>query len=85
MGRSCPNFGQLKSEFSDNFHFQAGGGGGGGEFGGNLGGTYYVCGAFWCEILERDSMENLDTNLLFEQKPACASQIVSYILRLCGN
>ena len=39
----------------------------------------------WSEIPERGSLENLDTNLLFEvsvQKPACASQIVSHILRM---
>ena len=37
------------------------------------------------EIPERGSLENLDTNLLFEvsvQKPASASQIVSHILRM---
>ena len=37
------------------------------------------------EMPERGSLENLDTNLLFEvgvQKPACASQIVSHILRM---
>ena len=39
----------------------------------------------WSEIPERGSLENLDTNLLFEvsvQKAACASQIVSHILRM---
>ena len=30
-------------------------------------------GAFWSEILERGFLENLDKNLLFNQKPACAS------------
>ena len=44
-------------------------GGGGGE-------------AFWSEIPERGFLENLDKNLLFSQKPACASQIVSHILRV---
>ena len=42
-------------------------------------------GAFWSEIPERGFLENLDKNLLFEecvQKPACASQIVSHILRM---
>ena len=42
-------------------------------------------GALWSEIPEWGSLENLDTNLLFEvsvQKPACASQIVSHILRM---
>ena len=40
-------------------------------------------GALRSEIPERGSLENLDTNLLFEvsvQKPSCASQIVSHIL-----
>ena len=48
----------------------------------NLGGDG---GALWSEIPERGSLENLDTNLLFEvsvQKPACASQIVSHTLRM---
>ena len=42
-------------------------------------------GAFGSEIAERGFLENLDKNLLFEecvQKPACASQIVSHILRM---
>ena len=42
-------------------------------------------GAFWCEIPERGFLENLDKNLLFEecvQECACASQIVSHILRM---
>ena len=42
-------------------------------------------GAVWSEIPERGSLENLDTNLLFEasvQRPACASQKVSHILRM---
>ena len=42
-------------------------------------------GALLSEIPERGSLENLDTNLLFEisvQKPACASQIVPHILRM---
>ena len=30
-------------------------------------------GALWSETPERGSLENLDTNLLFIQKPACAS------------
>ena len=38
--------------------------------------------AFWSEIPERGFLENLDKNLLFSQKPACASQIVSHILRM---
>ena len=42
-----------------NFNFRGGGGGG----------------ALWSEIPERGSLENLDTNLLCVQKPACASQI----------
>ena len=41
-----------------------------------------VGGAFWSEIPERGFLENLDKNLLFSQKPACASQIVSHILRM---
>ena len=55
-----------------NFNFREGDGGGGG-----------VGVALWSEIPERGSLENLDTNLLFEatvQKPACASQIVSHII-----
>ena len=36
-------------------------------------------GDFWSEIPERGFLENLDKNLLFSQKPACASQIVSHI------
>ena len=42
-------------------------------------------GAFWYEIPERGFLENLDKNLLFEecvQECACASQIVSHILRM---
>ena len=39
-------------------------------------------GAFWSEIPERGFLENLDKNLLFSQKPVCASQIVSHILRM---
>ena len=39
-------------------------------------------GAFWSEIPERGFVENLDKKLLFSQKPACASQIVSHILRM---
>ena len=39
-------------------------------------------GTFWSEIPERGFLENLDKNLLFSQKPACASQIVSHILRM---
>ena len=42
-------------------------------------------GALWSEIPERGCLENLDTNVLFEvsvQKPACASQTVSHILRM---
>ena len=31
-------------------------------------------GAFWSSIPERGFLENLDQNLLFSQKPACASQ-----------
>ena len=38
-------------------------------------------GAFWSEIPERGFLENLDKNLLFEEC-ACASQIVSHILRM---
>ena len=39
-------------------------------------------GAFWSEIPERGFLENLDKNLLFSQKPACALHIVSLILRM---
>ena len=35
-------------------------------------------GAFWSEIPERGFLENLDKNLLFSQKPACASQSLSH-------
>ena len=31
-------------------------------------------GVFWSSIPERGKLENLDQNLLFSQKPACASQ-----------
>ena len=39
-------------------------------------------GVLWSEIPERGALENLDKNLLFTQKSACASQIVSHILRM---
>ena len=39
-------------------------------------------GVLWSEIPERGALENLDKNLLFTQKPACASQIVSHILSM---
>ena len=32
-------------------------------------------GAFWSEITERGFLETLDKNLLFSQKPACASPL----------
>ena len=35
-------------------------------------------GVNWSEIPERGKLEYLDKNLLFSQKPACASQIVSH-------
>ena len=73
------NFGHLKSEV-----FRNGGGYSGVNFGHlksevfqNGGG-----GAFWSAIPERGFLENLDKNLLFSQKAACASQIVSHILRM---
>ena len=43
------------------------------NFGGLWGGLSYLS-----EIPERGVLENLDTNLLCIQKPACASQIVSH-------
>ena len=79
-GYSGVNFGHLKSEV-----FRNGGGGysrvnfghlksevfqNGGEGGSGL--------KFW----KRGFLENLDKNLLFSQKPACASQIVYYV---CGD
>ena len=78
-GYSGVNFCHLKSEV-----FQNGGGYSGVNFGHLksevfLGG---VGGAFWSEIPERGFLEILDKNLLFSQKPACASQIVSHILRM---
>ena len=62
--------------------------GGGGEFEVNVGHLksevfhFGGRGAFSSEIPERSFLENLDKNLLFSQKPACASQIVSHILRM---
>ena len=78
-GYSGVNFGYLKSEV-----FQNGGGYSGVNFGHlksedfqNGGGGFLVWNSrnFW-------KIENLDKNLLFSQKPACASQIVSHILRM---
>ena len=84
-GYSGVNFGHLKSEL-----FWNGGVYSGVNFGHlkselfqNGGG-----GAFWSVIPERGFLENLDKNLLFSQKPACASQIVSHTLcvwRLTSN
>ena len=74
------NFGHLKSEVFQN--------GGGGYFRVNFGHLKYEVfqnwggGAFWSEIPEKGFLENLDKNLLFSQKPACASQMVSHILRM---
>ena len=75
------NFGHLKSEVFQN--------GGGEYFGVNFGHLKSEIfqnggggGAFWSEIPVRGFLENLDKNLLFSQKPACASQIVSHILRM---
>ena len=61
--------------------------GGGGYSGVNFGDLksevfHWGGGAFWSEIPERGFLENLDKKLLFSQKPACASQIVSHILRM---
>ena len=39
-------------------------------------------GTLWSEIPKRGSLENLVTNLLCVQKPACASQIVAHMWRL---
>ena len=36
----------------------------------------------WSEIPKRAALENLGKNLLFSQKSACASQIVSHMLRM---
>ena len=44
--------------------------------------VFILGGVLWSEIPERGALENLDKNLLFTQKPACASQIVSHILRM---
>ena len=68
-GYSGVNFGHLKSEVFQN---------GGGVFQSKL----WWGGTFWSEIPERGFLENLGKNLLFSQKPACASQIVSHILRM---
>ena len=74
-GHSGVNFGHLKSEV---FHL------GGGYSGVNFGHLksevfHWGGGAFWSEIPQRGFLENLDKKLLFSQKPACASQIVSHI------
>ena len=78
-GYSGVNFGHLKSELFRN----------GGVFRSKLWSSQIWTfpkwgggGAFWSEIPERGFLENLDKNLLFSQKPACASQIVSHILRM---
>ena len=66
------NFGHPKSEVFQN--------GGGGYFGVNFGHPKSEVfqngggGVFWSSIPERGKLENLDQNLLFSQKPACASQ-----------
>ena len=79
-GYSAVNFGHLKSELFRN---------GGGVFWSKLWSSEVWSfpklgggGAFWSEIPERGFLENLDKNLLFSQEPACASQIVSHILRM---
>ena len=59
----------------------------GGYFGVNIGHLksevfHWGGGGFWSDIPERGFLENLDKNLLFSQKPAFASQIVSHILRM---
>ena len=79
-GYSGVNFGHLKSEV-----FWNGGGGYSRVNFGHLKSEVFRNGggAFWSEIPERGFLENLDKNLLFSQKPACASQIVSHIL--CGD
>ena len=79
-GYSRVNFGHLKSEVLRN-----GGRGYSGVNFGHLKSEVFRNGggvAFWSEIPERGFLENLDKNLLFSQKPACASQIVSHILRM---
>ena len=80
-GYSGVNFGDLKPKV---FHFR---GRGRGVFRSKLWSSQIWSfslggGAFWSEIPERGFLENLDKNLLFSQKPACASQIVSHILRI---
>ena len=74
-GYSGVNFGHLKSEV-----FQNGEGGYSRVNFGHLKSEVFRKGggAFWSEIPERGFLENLDKNLLFSQKPACASQIVSH-------
>ena len=54
------------------------------KFGDGVGG---VGGSLWSAIPDKCSLENLDTNLLFEvsvQKPDCASQIISTYY-VCGD
>ena len=77
-GYSGVNFGHLKSEVFRNW----GGGYSGVNFGHLKSEVFQRGGAFWSEIPERGFLENLDKNLLFSQKRACASQIVSHILRM---
>ena len=69
-GYSRVNFGHPKSEV-----FQNGGGYSGVNFGHPKSEVFRNGGgAFWSSIPERGFLENLDQNLLFSQKPPCASQ-----------
>ena len=68
-GYSGVNFGHPKSEV-----FQNGGGYSGVNFGHPKSEVFQKGGAFWSSFPERGFLENLDQNLLFSQKPACASQ-----------
>ena len=70
-GYSGVNFGHPKSEV-----FRNGGGVSGVNFGHPKSEVFQNGGGgpFWSSIPERGFLENLDQNLLFSQKPACASQ-----------
>ena len=77
-GHSGVNFGHLKSEV---FHFRRG------AFRSKLWSSQiwsfpFLGGGLSGFRPERGFLENLNKNLLFSQKPACASQIVSHI---CGD
>ena len=73
------NFGHPKSEV-----FIVGGGGYSGVNFGQLKSEVFMGGGGYSgtKFQNRGVLENLDKNLLCVQKPACASQIVSHILRM---